>query len=258
MKHHWTPEELADHWTLNPADLALLAPRGEANRLGFALLLKFLQIEGRFPQSGDELPAVAVAYLAQQLGVAADQVAHYDWQGRTIKRHRVLLREALGLRPASVEDAEDLVVWLSGLDEAQEGATERLAASAYQRCRERSLEPPTPGRLARLLRSAVSRAQDHVCAIVHQALSPTARDALDALVTAIDPETNDDRLPLYALQADPGRVSLDSLLGEVAKLQTLRDLGLPPGLFDSVAPRLVTRLRQRAAAEPPRELRAHA
>lgn len=41
MKHHWTPEELADHWTLNPADLALLAPRGEANRLGFALLLKF-------------------------------------------------------------------------------------------------------------------------------------------------------------------------------------------------------------------------
>jgi hypothetical protein len=41
MKRQWTADELAEHWTLRPSDLELLANRAPATRLGCALLLKY-------------------------------------------------------------------------------------------------------------------------------------------------------------------------------------------------------------------------
>ena len=42
MKRQWTRDELAEHWTLPPDELKLLANKTGATRLGFALLLKAL------------------------------------------------------------------------------------------------------------------------------------------------------------------------------------------------------------------------
>jgi hypothetical protein len=56
---------------------------------------------------------------------------------------------------------------------------------------------------------------------------------------------------------DAGAVSVETVLDEIAKLQQLRALGLPEGLFRHAPPKLVTHYRQRAASEPPRELRRH-
>jgi hypothetical protein len=50
MKRKWNTEELAEHWTLQPNEAALLAQKGERTRLGFAMRLKFFQFEHRFPQ----------------------------------------------------------------------------------------------------------------------------------------------------------------------------------------------------------------
>jgi hypothetical protein len=44
---------------------------------------------------------------------------------------------------------------------------------------------------------------------------------------------------------------------EIAKLERLRNLGLPDELFGDVSLKVVERFRQRAAAEAPSELRAH-
>ena len=51
MKRDWEIPELQEYWTLQPGELNLLTSRNDENRLGFALLLKFFQIEGRFPAS---------------------------------------------------------------------------------------------------------------------------------------------------------------------------------------------------------------
>jgi hypothetical protein len=40
MKRQWTAEELSEHWTLAPSELALLANKTGATRLSFALALK--------------------------------------------------------------------------------------------------------------------------------------------------------------------------------------------------------------------------
>ncbi len=53
----------------------------------------------------------------------------------------------------------------------------------------------------------------------------------------------------------PGNVSLNSMLAEVRKLQAVRAVGLPPGLFADVAPKVVSGWRTRAAVESSSRLR---
>jgi hypothetical protein len=49
-------------WTLLDADWALAANKAGATRLGFALLLKFFELEARFPHDRAEIPPAAVAF----------------------------------------------------------------------------------------------------------------------------------------------------------------------------------------------------
>jgi hypothetical protein len=56
----------------------------------------------------------------------------------------------------------------------------------------------------------------------------------------------------------PCAISLEGVPTEIAKLERLRGLGLPTDVFRDVSLKVVARFRQRAAAEAPNELRAHA
>jgi hypothetical protein len=49
VRREWQPEELIASWTLVDRDWELVANQTGATRLGFALLLKFFDLEGRFP-----------------------------------------------------------------------------------------------------------------------------------------------------------------------------------------------------------------
>lgn len=64
VRREWAVEDLVADWTLVEADRALLGNKSGATRLGFAVLLKFFELEARFPAAPDEVPAAAVAYVA--------------------------------------------------------------------------------------------------------------------------------------------------------------------------------------------------
>jgi hypothetical protein len=59
------------------------------------------------------------------------------------------------------------------------------------------------------------------------------------------------------LAADPGRVGLESLLAEIAKLEQLRALALPSDLLRGIHADQAKRFRRRAAVETSWELRRH-
>ena len=81
-----------------------------ASRLGFALLLKYFELEGRFPESREELPQAAVDYVAGLVGVDPSALAKYAWSGRTIEYHRAQIRAAHGLRGPTREDEDKLAL----------------------------------------------------------------------------------------------------------------------------------------------------
>jgi hypothetical protein len=62
VQRDWEPEELIGCWTLVEEDQPLVGHKTGATRLGFAVLLKFFELEGRFPESADEAPQAAVDY----------------------------------------------------------------------------------------------------------------------------------------------------------------------------------------------------
>src|SRR5215216_5495169 len=113
MKRQWTRDELADHWTLGPNELELLANKTGATRLGFAVLLKAFTLEGRFPRQKYDVPGVVVIHLANQVNVPADVYPGYEWSGRTIEYHRAQIREFLGFGEVTVRDGNELVTWLA-------------------------------------------------------------------------------------------------------------------------------------------------
>lgn len=112
MKHHWETDELIEHWTLLPPELALLGNKTGSTRLGFAVLLKFFQSEARFPKDVHEIPGAVVTYVAKQVEVPPELYLQYDWQGRTIKYHRMQIRKLHSFREATIEDADALAQWL--------------------------------------------------------------------------------------------------------------------------------------------------
>ncbi len=58
MHQDWEPEDLVTYWTLAEDDWRLVANKTGATRLGFAMLLKFFELEARFPRAAGELPTV--------------------------------------------------------------------------------------------------------------------------------------------------------------------------------------------------------
>src|SRR6266852_8790246 len=77
MKRTWTSEELLEHFTLLPDELTAVGNKSGATRLGFAVLLKCLQYEGRFLRSRPEVAPDVVRFLAAQVGVDAALFAQY-------------------------------------------------------------------------------------------------------------------------------------------------------------------------------------
>ena len=62
---------------------------------------------------------------------------------------------------------------------------------------------------------------------------------------------------MLRLRSDPGKPSLAGVQDELAKLELVREIDLPPTLFDGVLPHELERYRRRVTAEAPYELRRH-
>ena len=82
-------------------------------RLGFAVMLKFYEIEGRFPAYPQEVPPAAVSYLGSLVKVDPALFAKYSWTGRSIKYHRSQIRKVYGTRPPTEDDEDRWAHWLA-------------------------------------------------------------------------------------------------------------------------------------------------
>ena len=261
MKRHWEHEELVEHWTVDVEDRILLSNKTGATRLGFAVLLKFFQQEGRFPQQKNEVPGIVIAFLATQVGVAPEAYVQYAWQGRTIEYHRAQIREALGFRESTVEDADTVTAWLVERVLPREHHEERLRDMAYQRFRALQLEAPTPARITRITHSARHTFEQQLYDSTLARLPVEVQAALDALLTVDEREEAQEQdaqtITLEELRMDPGRVGLATVLQEMAKLRRIRDLSLPADLFPGIAHKVLAVYRNRASVEEPSRVCAH-
>jgi hypothetical protein len=84
--------------------------------------------------------------VARQVDVDPDELAFYEWTGRTIEYHRAQIRTHLGFRECSVGDAEKLTEWLAVNVCEAERRPELVRDELLARCRAERIEPPTARR----------------------------------------------------------------------------------------------------------------
>ena len=140
-----------------------------------AVLLKFFQAEGCFPRHSQEVSGAVVEYLSPQIGVPAVEWIRYDCDSRAAKYHRTQIRDLLGFREATVEDGEALVVWLEEHVLHQDRQMERLRASLLEQCHTLRIEPPTPDRIERLIKSAIHQHEENSAGLCWRVCLPTRR-----------------------------------------------------------------------------------
>jgi hypothetical protein len=272
VRRDWELDTLIDAWTLVEADHELIANKYGASKLGFCLLLKFFEIEGRFPRHAGEVPPAAVEYLARQVKVDPADFAAYAFSGRTIEYHRHQIRAALGFREATHGDRDKLAVWLAEQVWPSELDTDRQRQALLAKCRAERIEPPGRGSIDKILGAANRAADEQFCAAIVGRLPEPAIAALDKLVAEGDADADAEAeeadgagegegggaepTGLFTeLKADPGPLGLESLLTEVARLRRVHTLGLPADLLADIADKRVAAWRARAANEYPSTLR---
>jgi hypothetical protein len=258
---HLDVHESHDLWTLSLAEQARIAAKREVNRLSFAVLLKYFGIYARFPTSLADLDRGAVAYLAEQLGVDVVIRGEAAELHRTIKRYRAEIRAFFGFREATIEDAQELTNWLRDHAVVEGRNRKQLAEALELECRQRSLEPPAPDRVDRIVRAAVRAYEERFYHETYGRLSTLSRERLDAILRPPEGDGDDEeastRAVINMLRSDPGRVGVKSIREEVAKLAIIRRLELPEDLFAHARPHELELYRQRVAVETPWELRRH-
>jgi hypothetical protein len=174
--------------------------------------------------------------------------------GRTIEYHRAQIRGELGFRVANRGDEAKLTRWLAEEVAPSEPSDRRLTELLLARCRTVRIEPP--GRLERIVAAARAAAAETFCARTLARLPEAVAARLEALVDGDG--TQGPEPALAELRSGPGRVSLASLLAEIAKLEGVRALGLPPDLFAGVHAGVIAAWRARAGVEYPSDLRGRA
>jgi hypothetical protein len=250
VRQEWSPEDVVACWTLVDGDWDLVANKSGPTRLGFSLMLKFFEIEGRFPEFIEEFPQPAAEYVASLAKVPAAELAKYDLAGA--KRHRKRIREALGFWPSTVADEEQLTEWMATEVCPVELVEDRQREALLVQCRVERIEPPGRTRIEKVLVAARNRWERAFCTRTIERLGDVGTARLLALVT----EDNEDGAALLAaLKRDPGAVGLDALLTEITKVNDVHRLGLPEGLFADCSEKMVAAWRARAIKMYPSDFR---
>ncbi len=268
MKQDWHPDALAQHFTLAPDEHTLLESKPLTARLGFAVLLKVFQLEARFSGRREQRVPGITHFLARQLGMAETSSVGSAPGERTLRFYKAQIRAFTGLREFTLEDVEPFTAWLAERVISPDPSSEVFKQLAYGRLRDCKLEPPTPERLSRLLRSALTRWETGMFETLTAKLSPSCRLALDALICFDEDDSSSleqqEQQMLFVVRSDlarlkdtEGAVKVSTVLEELDKLKKLRALELPHDLFAQISPQTAAYYRRRAAGEPPQELRRH-
>jgi len=225
------------------------------NRLGVAVQLKYIQIVGSFPRRFSDIPPLASEYLSQQLNLPLFTLERYEWDGRSVKRHRQHIRNFLSYRIPTSEDAEAILNWLKLKVLPFDHNPQHIQESVIDWCRHNRVESPTEGRLERIINSAASGMKMNYSVYSWK----TFRRTINQIDLFFETDTDFNHyeksvstsIDLNTLKSDPGRIGLDSVLKETAKLSALNFIELPESILSIIPNKIADKYKLRVATGTP-------
>jgi hypothetical protein len=216
-------DELVRLYTLSRADLELvLARRGHANRLGFAVQLALLRHPGFGLTLSERAEPALVAYMAEQLDIEPRVFAAYARRVPTASEHARELEQALRLRPSTKADLTMMIeaaaqaAWPTDKGRA-------IAEGVIAGVRAAGIILPPPDTIERVGLAGRARARTQAAEALLENMSEEGFRRLDTLLI-VDPETG--RAPLTWLKDLPTAPKADHVREILDRLHTVRAVGL--------------------------------
>lgn len=246
-------EDLIERWSLSFADIEFVNSKPDLTRLGLAVQLKFFASCGFFASDAGSIPADGIAYVAEQVGVEAGDLAGYDFSGRTARRHCAKILQHLGFRRMKRADRQHLMAWVARELCPDGHSIPAMLEHVFLWCRDRRIYGPSRKELERLIRSQRQYYLDVWLTGVVDQLSPAAVTLLEASLAEPDSPVG-----FNTMKEDAGQATLDNILGMTTKLAFIQKLDLPRDVLSVTGKAWVEQVVRRVAGEKASEMRRHA
>jgi TnpA family transposase len=241
------PTEEADllrHYTFSTHDLAVIRRhRGDHNRLGFAVQFCYLRFPGRLIAL-DEVPYPPILGMAAaQLKVPTGAWPFYAERHETRREHLLELQEHFGFQTFTVAHHRQFAAALASLaDQTHQGIL--LAQALVQSLRNAKIILPGLPVVERLCAEVVARAQQR---LYKRLTAPLTEGQKQKLETLLNVREGTRQTFLAWLRQSAGAPSARNLLDHLAKLQALRQVGLPLEIGRTVHQNHLLRLAREGA-----------
>lgn len=249
-------------FTLNDDELTLSkAKNSDKNKLGFAVLLKYFQLEGHYPRHTKYVDLLMLHTIANQLNVSPSLMNNFDWEGRSTERFRREIRVLLGCREVIQNDIDHLKSWLMKKVFPNAVKRSQQIEYAYAYFREHKIEPFTSKELERHVRSAHHEFEQKLFESIDSKLTDKTKLQIDELL--LDDSENDDdenndngindafKIKFKDLKKDIPGAKLKNVAHAIQKINCLKQLALPEELFSDLSTKLIKKYYTRMMAERP-------
>jgi TnpA family transposase len=217
-------QELARHYTLSPADLALVAKhRGDHNRLGFAVQLCFFRHPSRAWSPEETLPEAMSRFIASQANVQPNQLSDYAKRDETRREHLLELQRLYGWESFDRKAYRELSGWLlQSARSTDQGIV--LVKALLSELKERRILAPSLAVLEGVASGARGRARREVYRLLTEELTVEQRRQLEDL---LKPQPESWQTRLGWLRSPLGAANPPNALKRIERIEFLRKIGIP-------------------------------
>lgn len=250
-------------YNLSDDELVLAKTKNtDKNRLGFAVLLKYFQLESRYPKHSKFIDPLMLNTISNQLNISPSVINQFDWEGRSTKRFRQEIRELLGYRKVTSNDTHDFGAWLFKNVFPHAIKRSQRIEHAYTYFRNKKIEPFTSKELERHISSFHNEFEQKLFESIYAKLNETTKLLMDELLSedteSCDDETNNDsEIKFRHLKMDIPGARLKNVLRAIQKIDCLKQLDLPLDVLSILSEKLIKKYYQRVMAERPSGMREH-
>lgn len=248
-------------YSLNDDEIALAKNKNsDKNKLGFAVLLKYFQLENHYPKHIKYIDPFMLNTIANQLNISTSVISQFDWEGRSTERFRHEIRELLGFRKATLSDVPDFKSWLDKNVFHNAIRRSQRVEYAYTYFCENKIEPFTSKELERHVHSAHHEFEQKLFNSIYCELTEKTTLLIDDLLDKncdeveefISIEENDQsQIKFQHLKKDIPGVKLKNISHAIQKIHYLSQLMLPENLLSGLSTKLIKKYYLRIMAERP-------
>lgn len=250
MDHYdYSFDQLGSDWTLSFDELGYLASKQERIRPDLAIMLKFYQLHGRFPNREDVLATNVIAYVCEQVEREA-----FDWRlpdKRTAQRRHDEIKEFLKLEVFSKKlHSTKLKKYLESEPQNSKLDKDRLDTVIRIWCLKNKIECPSDTYINRYYKTFSGKYEAAECTRIADLIPELDQTQL---LKSIKGETVD--VSLLDMRRDPGRVGLETFKQVLSQLKFIVSLNLPQGYIAGLHTKWVSDVTRKFTRQDPWEIR---